>query len=147
MRVKDIMTEDPTCCGPTTPLIEVAQLMVRDDCGCIPVVDEEGQPLGTITDRDIACRVVAQRRDPAELSARDCMTTPCVAISLEASVEDCCDVMEENQIRRVLVIDASGTCCGIVSQADFATEAQAWTGEIVQAISRPTDTASNVQLH
>jgi len=147
MRVKEIMTQDPTCCSPTTPLVEVAQLMVRDDCGCIPVVDEKGLPLGTITDRDITCRVVAQRKDPAELLARDCMTASCVVVSLEATVEDCCDLMEENQIRRVVVIDASGRCCGIVSQADFATEAQAWTGEIVQAISRPTETASTVQIH
>jgi len=146
MQVKEIMTEDPTCCSASTPLIEVAQLMVRDDCGCIPVVDDNGRPLGVVTDRDITCRVVAQRKNPEELLAQDCMTTDVVTIAEDASLEECRDLMEENQIRRVLAVDGDGCCCGVVSQADFATEVESWTGEIVEAVSRPTDTASNV-LH
>ncbi|AOE84244.1 hypothetical protein [Pseudomonas sp. TCU-HL1] len=64
----------------------------------------------------------------------------------DASADEYRELMEDNQIRRVLVTDANGCCCGIPSQADFANEAQGLAGEIVHAISRPSDTASNV-LH
>lgn len=146
MLVKQIMTEDPTCCSAATPIVDIAQLMVKDDCGCIPVLDEKRKPIGVITDRDIICRAVAQRKNPLELSARDCMTTACVTVSPDADVEDCCELMETNQIRRVVVVDAGGACCGMVSQADFATTEQDSTDEILRAVSRPTDTASTV-LH
>ena len=67
MQTKEIMTSDPACCGPETPLPEVARLMVERDCGEIPVLDENRRPVGVITDRDITCRTVAEGKNPLEL--------------------------------------------------------------------------------
>ncbi len=63
MQVREIMTENPACCGPENSVQEAARLMVQNDCGEVPVVDQSGQPVGVITDRDIACRCVAQGKD------------------------------------------------------------------------------------
>ena len=123
MQTKEIMTTDVACCGPDTPLPEVARLMVEHDCGEIPVVDENKKPLGVVTDRDITCRTVANGKNPLELTARDCMSDLVVTVTPETSVDDCCKVMEDNQIRRLPVVDESGACCGIVSQADVAHRA------------------------
>ena len=139
MNVKEVMTANPACCTPDTGLQEVAQMMVDNDCGCIPVVDgkETKMPLGMITDRDIACRVVAKGQNPLDLTAQDAMTTTVVSVTPETSLEECCNLMEESQIRRVLVVDQDGSCCGIVAQADVATNAgQAVTAEVVQEVSK-----------
>jgi predicted transcriptional regulator/YHS domain-containing protein len=121
------------------PLRDVARLMRDFDCGEIPVVDGSAKrPVGVVTDRDIACRAVAQGSDLDELSARDCMSTPVVTVTPETSIEDCCNTMEARQIRRVPVVDQAGSCCGIVSQADVALHASArQSAEVVREVSRP----------
>lgn len=144
MQVRDIMTENPTCCSPETSIREAAKLMADNDCGEIPVVDHRGQPVGTITDRDIACRCVAEGRSP-ETPVREAMSSPVITVTAETSLEDCCRTMEENQIRRVPVVDQSGSCCGIVSQADVALRASKdRTAEIVHEVSEPTREPSAV---
>lgn len=141
MNVSEIMTKDPACCTPETGLQEVAKMMVDSDCGCIPVVDSQDSkmPVGMITDRDIACRVVAKGQNPLDLTAQDAMTTTVVSVTPETSVEDCCNLMEESQIRRVAVVDEKGSCCGIVAQADIAINASdKKTAEVVQEVSKTT---------
>jgi CBS domain-containing protein len=138
MQVREIMTQNPACCSPSTKLPEVARLMKQHDCGEIPVVDGRGQVVGVITDRDITCRVVAAGRNPAEVSAAECMSTPVVTVHPDADLEECLETMEEHQIRRVPVLDGGGVCCGIIAQADIARRAPAVkTAEVVREVSRP----------
>jgi CBS domain-containing protein len=145
MQVKEIMTADPACCTSETTLQEVAGMMVEHDCGEIPVVENSKRPIGVITDRDIVCRTVAQGINPLDLTVSDCMTTPCIAVTPEMSVEECCRILEDNKIRRVPVVDASGRCCGIVALADIALHAKSnATVEVVQEVSEPSATASAV---
>jgi CBS domain-containing protein len=141
MNVKEIMSFDPACCTRETALQDVAVLMVENDCGEIPVVDnaQSKRPVGVVTDRDIVCRTVALGKNPLELKARDCMSSPPVTVTPETAVDDCCQLMEENQLRRIVVVDASGTCCGIVSQADIARNAsKSDAGEVVKEVSKKT---------
>ena len=134
---KDLMTADPQCCTADTPLNEVAKLMVDCDCGEIPVVDADKKLIGVITDRDIVCRIVAKGQDPSGMTAQDAMTQPVISVKEDCSLEDILATMEENQIRRVPVVDASGCCCGIISQADVALVAsESETGEMVKELSR-----------
>lgn len=147
MQVKEIMTENPACCMPDTNLQEVAKLMVENDCGCIPVVEnqETMKPVGVITDRDICCRTVAEGKNPLEMSAGDCMTEIVATVTPETSVEDCCNTMEEKQIRRVPVVDERGGCCGMVAQADIAKNAsERQTAEVVKDVSQESSSASSV---
>jgi CBS domain-containing protein len=146
MEVKDIMTPDPACCPPDTTLQRVAEMMVENDCGEIPVVESAAsmKPVGVITDRDIVCRTVAKGLNPLTLTASDCMTTPCVTVTPDTPLEECCRLLEENQIRRVPVVDASGACCGIVALADIARNAaKRDAGEVVREVSEPSASASS----
>jgi CBS domain-containing protein len=142
MRVRDLMTKEPTCCTKDTPLTRVAQLMVEHDCGEIPVIEPgTGRPIGVVTDRDICCRAVAQDKDARALTAGDCMTSPCYTVAESDSLDRCCEVLEEHQIRRVPVVDASGRCCGIVAQADIARSARrSKMAEVIRLVSRPSAT-------
>ncbi|MCA1575341.1 MAG: CBS domain-containing protein [Acidobacteria bacterium] len=144
MQVKEVMTADPACCISETGLQEVAQMMVDHDCGEIPVVEskETKLPIGVITDRDIVCRTVALGLNPLDLMVADCMSTPCVTVTPEMSIEECTRIMEENKIRRVPVVDAAGSCCGIVALADIALHARRNVAEVVKEVSEPTSAAS-----
>jgi CBS domain-containing protein len=145
MHVRDIMSTSVVCCSPETSLPEVARMMVDSDCGEIPVVSPSGVPVGVVTDRDITCRTVAKDKNPLNMTAGDCMTTPCVTVTPETTLEDCCQALEKNLIRRVPVVDESGTCCGMVSQADIALHApKSDTAGVVKKVSEPTRNASQV---
>jgi CBS domain-containing protein len=125
------MTYNPACCTPDTTLNEVARMMEQNDCGCIPIVSDMSgmKPVGTITDRDIAIRAVAAGQNPATMKASDIMTASVASVRPEQSLEEVFDVMEDREIRRVLVVDEQGRCCGIVAQAD-----------VVQSTANPTRT-------
>jgi CBS domain-containing protein len=145
MQVREIMTSDPACCTADTPLPEVGRMMIDNDCGEIPVVENRSSniPIGVVTDRDIVCRTVANGINPVELTAADCMSKPIVTVTPDTSVEECGRIMEAKRIRRVPVVDERGTCVGIVSLADIALQAdKTVAGEIVTEVSEPTSAAA-----
>ena len=145
MQVKEVMTSDPACCTADTPLPEVARMMIENDCGEIPVVENQASrvPIGVVTDRDIVCRTVANGLNPLELTAADCLSKPVVTVTQDTSLEECCRIMEAKLIRRVPVVDARGSCCGIISLADIALQAkESVAGEIVKGVSEPTPSAA-----
>ena len=147
MQVKEIMTPDPACCTPDTMLQRVGEMMVEHDCGEIPVVENMANmlPVGVVTDRDITCRTIARGLNPLIMTVADCMTVPAVTVMPDMTFEECCRVMEENQIRRVPVVDASGACVGIVAQADIARHASKHdVGEVVREVSEPSGSSSEV---
>ena len=138
MTVATVMTSCPACCTPNTSLTDVARLMVDNDCGEIPVVEDMDtrKLAGVLTDRDIATRVVAAGRNTAEARAVDCMTSPAVSVGPDTSLQDCCELMETHQIRRVPVVDEAGAVVGIVSLADVVRSANtATTVAVVKEVS------------
>jgi len=138
MLVREIMSKNPACCTSDTSLQEVAKMMVDNDCGCIPVVESESgkKPIGMITDRDITIRTVAEGKNPLDLTAADAMSNDAATVTPETSVEDCCNMMEDKQIRRVAVVDENGGCCGMVAQADVAQYASTGqTADVVKEVS------------
>lgn len=149
MKVKELMTETPACCTIDTSLQEVARLMIGHDCGAIPVVaDKQTMRLvGIITDRDITCRAVAQGRNPLEMNAGDCMTRTVSTVTPETSLEECCNVMESNQVRRVPVVDRNQGCCGVIAQADIARgTSEKLTAEVLREVSQPDSPAPQAAM-
>jgi CBS domain-containing protein len=142
MRVGDIMTPDPACCTPESTAREAATLMKEHDCGSIPVVEnqENRKIVGTITDRDLAIRGLAEGKGP-ETPVRGLMTIAPVTSAPEDEVEIVREVMVARMVRRVPVVDKNGRVVGIVAQADIAREEGAASdqevGRIVEAISEP----------
>lgn len=120
--ITEVMTKNPICCTPEMGLPEIAQLMKRYDCGEIPVVYSlaDKKVLGIITDRDIIIRSIAVGINPMAMIAEECMTYPAIMVKNTTSIEDCCKIMEDNQIRRIPVVDERENCCGMVSLADIA---------------------------
>jgi CBS domain-containing protein len=147
MKIREVMTPNPVCCTPETSLREVAEMFVEHDCGAVPVVDnrESLRTLGIVTDRDIACRAIARGINALVLTARECMSSPPVTVRGAESLDSAITAMEENRVRRLIVVDEFGRCCGIVSQADIALKApKRKTAEVVREVSEPTLSASAV---
>ena len=138
MNVQSVMTSNPACCTTSTPLRDVAQMMVQRDCGQIPVVNEAGAPVGVITDRDITVRMVASGRDTLAGCAGDAMSSPAQTVRIDSPLKDTVCLMEASKIRRVPVVDANGKLAGMVSLADLALSGKdAATIEVVKEVSEP----------
>ena len=139
MKVREIMTPNPATCTPETSLRDVARKMEERDCGSLPIITAAGTGVvGIVTDRDITIRAVAKGRNPLELTAESCMTSPGVTITDESDVDDCINLMEAKKIRRGPVVDAQGQLVGIVAQADIARhESRRDTGDLVRDLSKP----------
>lgn len=126
-RVQDVMAKSPAICTPETPIPQIARMMVEHDCGAIPVVDSQENPLpiGIITDRDIVVRLVAEERCPLEAVARAAMSDGVATVSPMMSMEEAAEVMERHQVRRVPVVDEAGKVIGVLSQADVVLNTSA----------------------
>ena len=77
---REVMTEHPATCTVDARLGDVAKLMVQHNCGEIPVLDDSGDLVGVVTDRDIVCRLLAAGKNPLECTAEMAMTSPALTI-------------------------------------------------------------------
>ena len=141
MKAQELMTKVPTCCTPESTLREAAQLMQEHDCGCIPVVEKGTMRLvGVVTDRDIACRGVAEGKGP-KAAIKEVMTSDPRCCHPEDDVAAVEQIMMQAQVRRVPVVDARGDCVGMIAQADLALNDSAVSesdlGRVVERISEP----------
>ena len=141
MLVRDLMSKRVVVCTPSDSAERAAILMKKHGVGAIPVVLENVDPLleGIITDRDLCCGVVAQAMKADAISVRDLMTRVPVTCEAEDTVEFCEDLMQENQVRRIPVVDESGRCIGIVAQSDLALHVPAaQIASTIAEISKPS---------
>jgi CBS domain-containing protein len=145
MKVQDVMTTEPACCTPESTAREAARLMREHDCGCVPVVEGESKRVvGVVTDRDIACRCVAEGKGP-ETPVREIMTRNPQCSHPGDDIAAVEQIMMQAQVRRVPVVDAKGNCVGMIAQADLALNDKAASdseiGRVVERISEPGGSA------
>lgn len=140
MQVQDIMTRGCECTRPDATLEEAARKMRELDVGSLPVCADDGRLAGILTDRDITIRGVATGKDPRTACVCDVMTPGIVHCFEDQDVQDVAQLMEERQIRRLVVLDHDNRTVGIVSLGDLAVECQdeRLAGEALERISEPT---------
>jgi CBS domain-containing protein len=134
------MTEGPRSIGASEPVVDAARLMREQHVGSLPVTDNE-KLIGMITDRDITTRVVAEAADPKTTSVGDVYSQDLISVEPDKDLEEALQLMARHQVRRLPVVE-SGRLVGIVAQADIAltlTENEKRTGELVEAISEPSE--------
>lgn len=118
MLVRDVMSSPVVTIGENAPANLAAELMDKDDLGCIIVTNEEGRPLGIITERDLVVRVLAKNVKPDSLKATDVMTSPLITIEPDATISDAARRMSRLNIRRLGVI-YRGQITGLLSSKDI----------------------------
>jgi CBS domain-containing protein len=138
MRISEIMTSDFEMIDSTSSLTEAAQKMKSLNVGFLPV--QEGTRLiGLVTDRDIVVRAVAEGRDPSSAQVKDVITSELIFCYDDDSIEDAARLMEDNQVRRLIVTDHNKTPVGVVSLGDIAEKShdERLAGEILERVSAP----------
>jgi CBS domain-containing protein len=135
-RIRELMTENPKTVSSDATVTEAARVMREDDVGLVPVVDGD-RLVGTVTDRDIAIRVVAEERDPNNTTVRETASTDLVTIDPEQDLGEALRLMAQHQVRRLPVVEEDGRLVGIVAQADVARHGDdSETGQVVERISQ-----------
>lgn len=136
-QLKDVMRREVKVISPDATLKEAAVLMRDEDFGMLPV-GEDDRMIGTVTDRDIAIRAVAEGLG-CDTQVREVMSEEVIWCYEDETVERGAEKMSENQVRRLPVVSREKRLVGIVSLGDFAVEADdiEATTEALVAISRP----------
>jgi CBS domain-containing protein len=122
MDVSEIMTTEVFTCGGDDSLERAAQLMWDHDCGCIPVVQNDGQVIGLVTDRDACMAAYTTGRSLGDLRVSDAISREILSCAPADSVTDAAALMRTNQIRRLPVVN-DGRLVGILSLNDIALAA------------------------
>ena len=138
MRISQVMTRSVECVGPETSLCEAARRMRDLNVGPMPVC-ENGRVIGMLTDRDIAIRAVADEMDPRATTVSQVMTEGVCCCFDDQDVSEAASLMQEKQIRRLVVLDHGNHLVGIVSLGDLAVKARddEQSGETLERISEP----------
>jgi CBS domain-containing protein len=120
MKVNEAMTAPVKCCTANSSLEEVARMMWDADCGAIPIVGHDNRPIGIITDRDIAMCAMHRHEPLWQICASQVIEgrNDLVCCNHGDSIEDCVEMMQQAEVRRILVTDDQGALCGIVSLGD-----------------------------
>lgn len=135
MKVKDAMHKGAEWVEPTTPVSKIATLMKQLDVGAIPI-GENDRLVGMVTDRDIACRGVADSKDCSTLTARDIMSKGIVYCSEAEDLADALRIMEQKKIRRLPVLNENKRMVGMLSLGDISHAAsRELAGEVMAAVS------------
>jgi CBS domain-containing protein len=120
MRVDDVMSP-AKCCSPDDTVQRCARLMKEENIGFVPVCDRDGKPIGAITDRDLAIRVLAEGKTGDERIDRY-VTRDVVGCRAGDDIADAARLMREHQVSRVMVCDDAGALQGVISLQDLAEE-------------------------
>jgi CBS domain-containing protein len=134
-KINETMTANPCSIDAGKPISYAAKMMRDEDVGFAPVVDGD-RLVGTLTDRDIAVRVVAEGLDPEDTLVRDVATKNLITVEPEDDLDEALSLMARHQVRRLAVVDG-GRLVGVLAQADVARDAKPkQTGEVVEEISQ-----------
>lgn len=139
MLVREVMSDNVEIINPEISLREAARKMKNLDCGALPI-GENDKLIGMITDRDITVRAVAEGKDPDSTHVRNVMTDKIKYIFEDRKVEEAGRLMEDEQIRRLVVINKDKRAVGICSLGDIATHSpeNELSGNILENVSKPS---------
>ncbi len=137
-KVSEVMTPRVQVIDPESTIKEAAQQMRGGDFGMLPVAEND-RMIGSISDRDIVIRAVAEGKE-GNTRVRDVMSEGIVWVYEDDSVDEAAQRMSENQVRRLPVVNRDKRLVGIVTLGDFAVESSDIrpAAEALTEISRPS---------
>ncbi|MHC4637186.1 MAG: CBS domain-containing protein [Planctomycetota bacterium] len=118
LKVSDIMIKDVVSVTKDTPIYEALMLLRKYDITGMPVVDDEMNLIGVITEKD-ALRLFYANADDQNKTVDSFMTRPAVSFGENESLKSVCDVMMVKDFRRVPIVSRKGKLVGIISRPDF----------------------------
>jgi CBS domain-containing protein len=123
MQCKDLMKTDIECVSPADTVKDAAARMRDENIGFLPVCDQASKVLGTITDRDVAIRIVAEAKPPSTL-VEDAMTREAVSCRPDDDLQQAEELMANNHKSRIMCVDRKGCVVGVISLSDIVQHEQ-----------------------
>ncbi|HSG40336.1 MAG TPA: CBS domain-containing protein [Thermoanaerobaculia bacterium] len=141
MKVSDIMRREARTCFWWNDLAAAGRTMAEVECGVLPVLNELGQVMGMITDRDICLAVTSRDAKPSALRAGELLNGDLYTCAPDQEIHEALWIMQEFGVRRLPVVDETNRLEGILSLDDVALVAQPlgpedYTGPFYSDIAR-----------
>jgi CBS domain-containing protein len=134
--IRNVMTSEPCTIDAGKSVAYAAKMRRDEDVGLAPIVEDD-KLIGRLTDRDIAIRVVAEGKNPDQVTAGEVASKQVVTIDPQQDLDEALRIMATHQARRLPVVEEDGRLVGVVAQADVARQGRdRQTGELVQEISQ-----------
>lgn len=133
--VSDVMTSQVHVAGRLTQFKRLVQLIEENKISAVPIVDEQGVPIGIVSESDLLLkerrhefesepnrlhplRRREQRAKADGVVASEIMTTPPITVRSDTTLPQAARLMQERNVRRLVVVDERGKIAGIVSRSD-----------------------------
>lgn len=120
MKCSEVMKTDIECASFNASVTSVASRMRDRNIGFMPVCAEDGSAVGTITDRDLALRVLAEHRNPEATTIGEVMSSGVVSLSANQELTDAELLMSKHKVSRIVVLDDAKRPVGVISLSDVA---------------------------
>jgi CBS domain-containing protein len=133
MLVRELATCPAVTCGPKATVTEVARQLRETDAGCVVVVDDEAQPLGICTDRDLVIRCLSEAW-PHETPIECVMTRGVITLRADADIPRADDLLGTWGFRRLPMVNDEGRVAGVVTLDDLAVHFAAQLDRVVGVI-------------
>lgn len=115
--------------------------MRRQNVGSI-VIEQDGTPIGILTDRDLAIRLVAEELDAAVVTVDSVMSAFPVFLTPQRDLRSALDVMVEMRVRRLPAVNAKGRVVGIIALDDILLELTGQLGKVRALLNAERETPS-----
>ena len=132
MKVQELMTTHVESITPNLHLRGAARKMKELGVGALPVI-EEGNVVGIITDRDLACFAIAMGQDLNSATVNNFMTKEVVTCNADQEIDDAAKIMIDHHIRRLLVLDTNNNLAGFFSVDDLVRGSRELAGAVLEA--------------
>ena len=105
--------------GPDSTVSEIADMMDLQDIGAVPIINENNQLIGVVSERDIVRKLVKNGRDSDLVTAKDIMTSKVITVTKKTSKIDALKLMQSNKIRHLPIVDDSQKLINFISHRDI----------------------------
>lgn len=133
MKIQDIMISNVKTISPNATAKDAAQIMHDMHIGSLPVVNENKELLGMITDRDICCKVVATSRDADWTKVHEVMHKNVSTCFDDQDITDAAELMANKHIRRLTILARDNSMSGFLSVDDLARSSHDLAGTVLEA--------------
>jgi CBS domain-containing protein len=120
LEVRDVMTPTVVSEDENVSITKLSTVMEITGIGSV-VITRGGKPVGIVTDRDIAIKVMTKDKKGSEIKAKEIMSTPLITIEPDLSLEKACEILAEKGVRQLPVVDDVEELVGIVSVRNVLT--------------------------
>ena len=120
INVSDMMTKKLETIEGSSSIQDAAKRMRDTNVSSLVVVDNEGKPLGIVTERDIVRKACIHDVSTSKVTNKEIMSPKLITIDSDSSASTAIDIMLQNNIRHLLVVDKDGG--GMITPLDLREE-------------------------